>query len=277
MHNDLALGFICKSARSSLKVTTRKVTFPVDEMSTSRLTLTGSQCNPLCRFPFYQLAMLIHNQLSLSRHDLKANVVDTDTPITITIKVHEWLSRSRVAYVDYHSLRNTDKTAMITLDHLEELLTALSTTLAVYVPYSKKRLNFSFLTSFTMSRTSQTYTLTFPGILRDIMGTLGGLIQEFMTEKLLKRRNAHFIVFNYLRESRCHSHNITDIVNDLQLQTMNIRIMNVLTLLAEQGLISFICEGKRGFRTIEELQFIPYAERTHSEILSFEEWISPVA
>ncbi|MCM8019367.1 hypothetical protein M8T47_23960, partial [Enterobacter hormaechei] len=41
-------------------------------------------------------------------------------------------------------------------------------------------------------------------------------------------------------------------------------------------LISFICEGKRGDRRIEELQFIPYVQRTHPEVLTFQEWISPV-
>ena len=161
---------------------------------------------------------------------------------------------------------------MITRAHLEELLTYLSTTLAVYVPYSKKRLNFSFLTSFTLVKTSQSYTLTFPGVLRPFLMLLGGLIQE----KLLKRRNAQFVIFDYLRKSRRHSHKITDIVNDLQLHTVNVRIMNVLTQLADQGFISFICEGKRGERSIEELQFIPYASRDHSEVLSFEEWISPI-
>jgi hypothetical protein len=43
-----------------------------------------------------------------------------------------------------------------------------------------------------------------------------------------------------------------------------------------RGLISFICEGKRGDRRIEELQFIPYVQRTHPEVLTFQEWISPV-
>ena len=152
----------------------------------------------------------------------------------------------------------------------------MSTTLAVYIPYSKKRVNFSFLTSFTLLRTSQSYTLTFPGVLRPILVLLGGLIQEFMTEKLLKRRNTQLVIFNYLRKSRRHSHKINDIVNELQLQTVNIRIMKVLSQLAEQGLISFICDGKRGERSIEELQFIPYAKRAHSEVLSFEEWINPL-
>ncbi|EAN4326921.1 hypothetical protein EG703_04735 [Salmonella enterica] len=272
MQNDLGLGFICKSARTSTKVISRKVTFPLNDSDTAKLTLTGLQCHPSCRFPFYQLSMLIHNQLS--DHDV--NVLDENAPFTISINIHEWLSRARVAFIDYHGLRNTEKTAMITLGHLEELLTHLSTTLAVYIPYSKKRLNFSFLTSFTLIKTSQSYTLTFPGVLRPILALLGGLIQEFMTEKLLKRRSAQFVIFEYLRNSRSHSHKITDIANALQLQTVNVRIMNVLTQLADQGLISFICDGKRGERSIEELQFIPYASRDHSEVLSFEEWITPI-
>ncbi|HHE8224318.1 TPA: hypothetical protein ACPFPW_003582 [Enterobacter hormaechei] len=272
MQNDLGLGFICKSARASAKIISRKVTFPLNGSSTTKLTLTGLQCHPSCRFPFYQLSMLIHNQLA----DHAANVVDENAPFTVSINIHEWLSRARVAFIDYHGLHNTDKTAMITLDHLEELLTHLSTTLAVYIPYSKKRLNFSFLTSFTLIKTSQSYTLMFPGVLRPILVLLGGLIQEFMTEKLLKRRNTQLVIFEYLRKSRRHSHKITDIANALQLQTVNVRIMHVLTQLADLGLISFICEGKRGERSIEELQFIPYASRDHSEVLSFEEWISPI-
>jgi Mn-dependent DtxR family transcriptional regulator len=67
-----------------------------------------------------------------------------------------------------------------------------------------------------------------------------------MTEKLLKRRNTQLVIFEYLRKSRRHSHKITDIANALQLQTVNVRIMHVLTQLADLGLISFICEGKRG-------------------------------
>jgi len=272
MQNDLSLGFICKTARTSAKIVSRKVTFPFNNMVTAKLTLTGTQCHPSCRFPFYQLVMLIHNQLA--EGDLIS--VDENAPFTVSINIHEWLSRARVAYIDFHNLRNTDKTAIITLDHLEELLTHLSTTLAVYVPYSKKRLNFSFLTSFTLIKTSQSYTLTFPGVLRPSLVLLGGLIQEFMIEKLLKRRNSQFIIFEYLRNSRRHSHKITDIVNNLQLQTVNVRIMKVLTQLSEQGLISFNCDGKRGERSIEELQFIPYAKRAHSEVLSFEEWIIPI-
>ncbi len=272
MQNDLGLGFIRKSARTSAKIISRKVTFPLDDLDNAKLTLTGLQCHPSCRFPFYQLSMLIHNQLA--EHGVIS--ADENTPFTVSISIHEWLSRARVAFIDYHGLRNSDKTVMITRAHLEELLTYLSTTLAVYVPYSKKRLNFSFLTSFTLVKTSQSYTLTFPGVLRPFLMLLGGLIQEFMTEKLLKRRNAQFVIFDYLRKSRRHSHKITDIVNDLQLHTVNVRIMNVLSQLADQGLISFICEGKRGERSIEELQFIPYASRDHSEVLSFEEWISPI-
>lgn len=272
MQNDLGLGFIRKSVRASAKIITRKVTFPLDESNNAKLTLAGLQCHPSCRFPFYQLSMLIHNQLT-EQDDISA---DENAPFTVSISIHEWLSRARLTFIDYHGLRNIDRTGMITGDHLEELLAYLSTTLAVYVPYSKKRLNFSFLTSFTLVKTSQSYTLTFPGVLRPFLMILGGLIQEFMTERLLKRRNAQFVIFDYLRKSRRNSHKINDIVSALQLHTVNVRIMNVLTQLAEQGLISFVHEGKRGERSIEELQFIPYARRDHSEVLSFEEWISPI-
>ncbi|RAY64617.1 hypothetical protein DP185_23530, partial [Enterobacter hormaechei] len=100
--------------------------------------------------------------------------------------------------------------------------------------------------------------------------------QECITEKLLKRRNSNFMVYEYLKRSGQSSHKVEDINNDLQLKTLNIRLMSVLTGLSQQGLISFICEGKRGDRRIEELQFIPYVQRTHPEVLTFQEWISPV-
>ena len=64
MQNDLGLGFIRKSARTSAKIISRKVTFPLDDLDNAKLTLTGLQCHPSCRFPFYQLSMLIHNQLA---------------------------------------------------------------------------------------------------------------------------------------------------------------------------------------------------------------------
>ncbi len=169
MQKNLGLGFIRKSARTSAKIISRKVTFPLNDSDNAKLTLTGLQCHPSCRFPFYQLSMLIHNQLA--EHDVLS--ADENTPFTVSISIHEWLSRARVAFIDYHGLRNTDKTAMITLDHLEELLTHLSTTLVVYIPYSKKRQSFSFLTSFTLIKTSQSYTLTFPGVLRPFLVLLG--------------------------------------------------------------------------------------------------------
>lgn len=274
MHNDLGLGFICKNARTSSKPTIRKVTFPVSAYETSKLSLAGYQCPTACRYPFFVLCMIIHNHLTLASSLTKNEYSDHKSQFSIEIKIQDWLSRSRVAFIDFHNLRNTDKANMITLEHLEVLLTIMSTTLVVYVPYSKKRLNFSFLNSFTLSKTSQSYKLTFPVILSQLLDALGGFIQECITEILLKRRNANFLVYDYLKRSGQNSHRVEDINNDLQLKSLNIRLMSVLTGLSQQGLISFICEGKRGDRRIEELQFIPYVQRTHPEVLTFEEWIS---
>lgn len=276
MHNDLGLGFICKNARTSSKPTIRKVTFPVSAYETSKLSLAGYQCPTACRYPFFVLCMIIHNHLTLASSLTKNEYSDHKSQFSIEIKIQDWLSRSRVAFIDFHNLRNTDKANIITLEHLEVLLTIMSTTLVVYVPYSKKRLNFSFLNSFTLSKTSQSYKLTFPVILSQLLDALGGFIQECITEILLKRRNANFLVYDYLKRSGQNSHRVEDINNDLQLKSLNIRLMSVLTGLSQQGLISFICEGKRGDRRIEELQFIPYVQRTHPEVLTFEEWISSV-
>lgn len=276
MHNDLGLGFICKNARTSSKPTLRKVTFPVSAYETSKLSLTGFQCPTACRFPFFVLCMIIHNHLSSACPITQNECSNHISQFSIDIKVQDWLSRSRVAFIDFHNLRNTDKTTLITVNHLEALLTVMSTTLVAYVPYSKKRLNFSFLNSFTLSKTSQSYTLTFPVVLSPLLDALGDFIQECITEKLLKRRNSNFMVYEYLKRSGQSSHKVKDINNDLQLKSLNIRLMSVLTGLSQQGLISFICEGKRGDRRIEELQFIPYVQRTYPEVLTFEEWISLV-
>ncbi len=100
----------------------------------------------------------------------------------------------------------------------------MSTTLVAYVPYSKKRLNFSFLNSFTLSKTSQSYTLTFPVVLSPLLDALGDFIQECITEKLLKRRNSNFMVYEYLKRSGQSSHKVEDINNDLQLKSLNIRL-----------------------------------------------------
>lgn len=126
--------------------------------------------------------MLIHNQLA--EHGVIS--ADENAPFTVSISIHEWLSRARVAFIDYHGLRNSDKTVMITRAHLEELLTYLSTTLAVYVPYSKKRLNFSFLTSFTLVKTSQSYTLTFPRGTSSVPDVAGGINSGIYDGKIIE-------------------------------------------------------------------------------------------
>ncbi|MFS8716844.1 hypothetical protein NYS39_23775, partial [Salmonella enterica] len=109
MHNDLGLGFICKNARTSSKPTLRKVTFPVSAYETSKLSLTGFQCPTACRFPFFVLCMIIHNHLSSACPITQNECSNHISQFSIDIKVQDWLSRSRVAFIDFHNLRNTDK------------------------------------------------------------------------------------------------------------------------------------------------------------------------
>ena len=79
--------------------------------------------------------MLIHNQLA--EHGVIS--ADENAPFTVSISIHEWLSRARVVFIDYHGLRNSDKTVMITRAHLEELLTFIVYDIGCLCPpYSKK-------------------------------------------------------------------------------------------------------------------------------------------
>ena len=84
--------------------------------------------------------MIIHNHLSsacpITQNECSNHI---SRNFLSTLKVQDWLSRSRVAFIDFHNLRNTDKATLITVNHLEVLLTVMSTTLVAYVPYSKKR------------------------------------------------------------------------------------------------------------------------------------------
>ncbi|EBG2148436.1 hypothetical protein FIP36_16970 [Salmonella enterica] len=267
MLSDFTMGFVGNSARSSVKVVERKVTLPGENGSYAHLKLSGLQCHPSCRFPLYQLLMSIHNQFSSLRTS------ENEKTFCIKIKSNEWLSRSRIAFYDYYCLRNSEKMAEITLDHLEELLLCLSTTLSVYYPYPKKRHNFSFLSGYSYSSAAQVYSLTFPTLLKPVLDMFGAVIQQSMTEHLLKRRNNLFQVYDYLLKSNKTSHKVSEVVTDLQLNTGKVRIMSVLSQLADCGVISFLCEGRGSSRTIEELEFIPYSNRPLPAALTIEEII----
>ncbi len=108
MHNDLGLGFICKNARTSSKPTLRKVTFPVSAYETSKLFNRFSMPHSL-PFSFFVLCMIIHNHLSSACPITQNECSNHISQFSIDIKVQDWLSCSRVAFIDFHNLRNTDK------------------------------------------------------------------------------------------------------------------------------------------------------------------------
>jgi hypothetical protein len=93
---------------------------------------------------FFVLCMIIHNHLSSACPINQNECSNHISQFSIDIKVQDWLSRSRVAFIDFHNLRNTDKTTLITVEHLEALLTVMSTTLVAYAPYSKRDLTLAF-------------------------------------------------------------------------------------------------------------------------------------
>lgn len=272
--NDLGLGFISKKSRPALQAVERKVTFPHEMNRKGTLSLSGYQCHTDCLFPFLVLCMMVQNDQLISENfsDMSDNKITSN--FSINIKLNDWLSRSRVAFVDYLNVRNIDKSVTITPIRIHQLLTSMSTTLATLTPYDKKRVNFSFLTSFSYSKSSQSYQLTFPLVLQPLIQALGGLIEDTITARVLRRRNANYIVYDYLKGSGLTSFRVEDINNELHLREQNIRLMSVLNGLSQQGLIYFVCEGKRGERRIEDVQFIPYAQRSYAEILTFEERIS---
>lgn len=262
MINDLTFGFISATARTKANaMLTRKVTLPehltlsCSHTLTGQLELSGNQCHPLCCYPLYSLLMYIHNHLAT--REVTAN----ESVISLRIKKHEWLYRSRLVYSDYHNLRNSERQMMIGVNNLEELLSCLSTTICHYTPYAKKEYNFGFLSCYSYSRSAECYTLSIPVMLLPVLDLLGALIQEYMTELLLTRRQYLLPVFNYLRQSLHQTYKVNDILADLYLEKGKVRIMSVLSQLAEHGVLSFVCYGKGEARVISELRFTLYGQR----------------
>lgn len=274
MNKDLTFGFIAKSVRSSGKLSKRKITIPTvidvpDSQSidsTTAISLTGIQGNPNCCYPLLQLMMHAHNQIRLNAH-----ILHDDVSFEINIKSNEWLSRSRLAFSDYSSMRSCKRTGSITHSHLEELLTCLSTTLTEYSPYSRKRYSFSFLSAFSYSKVSDTYTLTFPVRILPLLDVTGELIQINLTERLLKRRAILFPLYSYLLQSNKSTHRVCELTKCMHPGFEKVRIMPSLIFLAEIGLISFVSDGRGDSRVIEELEIIPYAQRTFCDVLTIEE------
>ena len=276
MNTDLTFGFIAKSVRSSGKFTKRKVFIPpaIDVLqphsmpgdTSSAISLNGVQVHPGCRYPLLQLLMHAHNKIRLNAHTLHDNV-----SFAINIKANDWLSRSRLTFSDYSSMRNSEKMGLITHSIIEELLIGLSTTLAEYSPYSRKRYSFCFLSAFSYSKASETYTLTFPLQILPLIDVTGELIQTYLTERLLKRRAILFPLYDQLRKSNRSTHRVSELTKYLTPGSEKTRIMPSLIYLSEMGLISFVSDGRGDSRVIEELEIIPYAQRRLYDALTIEE------
>ena len=210
--------------------------------------------------------MHAHNQVRLN-----AYILHDDVSFAINIKANEWLSRSRLAFSDYSCMRNSERMGSITHSNVEELLTCLSTTLVEYSPYSRKRYSFSFLSAFSYSKVSETYTLTFPFRILPLLDVAGELIQVQLTERLLKRRAILLPLYNYLIKSNRTTHLVCELTKCMPPGSEKVRIMPSLIHLTEMGLITFVSDGRGESRIIEELEIIPYAQRTLYDALTIEE------
>lgn len=282
MNKDLTFGFIAKSIRSSGKSAQRKIAIPSDaglfqpdavgsELSSS-VSLNGIQLQPVCRYPYLQLLMHVHNQILANAH-----IIHDDVSFAVNIKANDWLSRSRLVFSDYSSIRNSERMGLITHGNIEELLICLSTTLAEYAPYYRKRYTFSFLLAFSYSQASDTYTLNFPLRLLTMIDITGDLIQTNLTERLLKRRAILYPLFDYLRKANRTAFRVCELTKCLGPGRERVRIMPNLICLAEMGLIQFVSDGRGESRIIEELEIIPYAQRALNDALTIEEISSAAA